>query len=649
MFGLPIFRRRTPAGPENPIDSYDDIGVNGCTITSPTYDKTLKKCVNLYGPDPFKPKVLNSALRLCQMVLNHYSLIVSSDWKHLATWGSTPGTDTYVTTLGRTGVTSTSNKPQTSIINWKTTPQSIVKVFSFGYNNFTIFRTEKNELYGTGNNGNYVLNNSSTGIQNAFNIIASDVIDFCASGPIYLLYIKSNGKVYGLGPSNVGFGFPLAGQKDLIIDINNDSNYLNVDNAVRVYTTSPSSVLDVSSGTNHKSFVLKNDGTVMACGYNTDGCLGVNKTDSIVYEWSLVKKSDNNGVSIETLTNVVDIVTTNLVLKSGAGGAGALWAGVTGDKHMATYFITSDGFVYTCGNNIYGQLGLGLATSATRKYASKTSLTKASQICTAAGGTSVLVTTSEDKVYTWGNNQWGQLGLGDYNDRSSPTQATAIPADKIKMIHGGGMYGMINGAFLIVFENGNIYGAGYNETYALGVTIGGVPTKGPITTFTKNEFFGLNAPLLQDPNRFPLNLTGTITNGSIVVTNAGVSQNKTVPTPTGSESQTVFVLPGMSITGAGIPAGTTVVLVDRNKNEITISNPATATTNGVALQYKNIIKAYQADLCGYGSEMAQKVVSGDGTLYMSGWNQNVNDIWNFNYYYGDQNVSIPTAFDANFS
>ena len=46
--------------------------------------------------------------------------------------------------------------------------------------------------------------------------------------------------------------------------------------------------------------------------------------------------------------------------------------------------------------------------------------------------------------------------------------------------------------------------------------------------------------------------------------------------------------------------------------------------------------------------MAQKIVTEDGTLYMSGWNQNVGGVYNFNPYVGTQNVQVPTFFDPNF-
>jgi alpha-tubulin suppressor-like RCC1 family protein len=621
MFGLPILRRRTPSGAETP------------------------KCLNeLYGCDPKEPQKLKSALRLAQMVYNHYSIIISSDWQRIATWGSTPSTPIY----GRTGVTTVSNKPQTAVINWKNgLPKSIVKVFSYGYNNYTIFRTEDNQLYGTGNNAYYILNKSTTAIRNAFEFITDDVIDFCVAGQSntggihYMLYVKSNGKVYGLGPKNVGFGFSSTNQKALTFDNNKDLNYLGIDNASKVFCTTP----DGGS----KSFILKKDGTALACGYNFKGSLGVDINDNIIYEFTPVKYY--NGTTYVPLTGIVDIITTNWVHVGGANTTAVAWKGGSADTFSSTYFLTKDGSVYTCGSNKFGQLGLGLIdVNETRNYAVKTSLTGVNSFCTTAGGTSILATTIENEVYTWGNNQWGQLGLGHTNNVNIPTKIV-FPNKKIKMVHGGGMYGVINGAFLIVCDDGTIYGAGFNQTYALGLTLVGttIPDPGPITTFRKNEYFGVNPEQNQDPQRYPLILSGVLVENDTIIRNAELKEIKDITIgSTKFNNQSIYVQVGMTLSGYGIQSGTEVLLIDDKNNEITLTKPITADVSIATIRYDQKIKVVQADLCGYGTEMAQKVVTEDGTLYMSGWNQNLGGIYNFNYYIGTENVQVPTYFDAKF-
>lgn len=595
-----------------------------------------------YGDDPYVPAVLKSALRLAQMTLNHYSLIISADWTTLRAWGS-------CSTHGKVALNDT-NSPSTCSITWlnPAKPESIIKIYSNGRRGnwgtgITIFCTEEDNLYGTGDGDTNLLNNNGADSLNTFRHIDSDVIDHCCADQQYMLYVKSTGRVYGLGANlDAGFGFSQANRRALSTSLN-EANYLNIDNGLKVFCTCPAN--------NNKSFVLLRDGRVRACGYNTSGCLGVGSNNAIIYEWQFVRTPDpqNPGQNMD-LGEVVDIITTNDVYVGGAGGATEPWEGGTSTNHMTTYFLTRTGNVYTCGSNNFGQLGLNIATNQTRNVATLTNVTNVTNICTTAGGTSVLVTTTDNQVFTWGNNQWGQLGLGNNVvgvNVLTPTQAV-FPDLKINMIHGGGMYGRINGAFLIVCDNGRVYGAGYNRTYALGITNNGVPQQGPITTFTRNEYFGEDPSQPQDPFRYPIDVVGhTVTSGSPRVAFINDFQTKNnVPGPGGNRTENVYIRVGMRVTGVGIPVSTYVKYIDRTGNYIILTNNATASGNNITLRYINIIKVYQADLCGYGTEMAQKTVAEDGTLYMSGWNQKLAPYWNFNWYYGDQNVDVPTYFDA---
>lgn len=624
MFGLPILRRKTPIRINEP------------------------KCKGaIYGCDKKEPPKLKSALRLAQMTGNHFSVLVSSDWERIITWGSTP-------TYGRTGVTSVNNKPQTAVINWKDKkPQSIVQVFSTGNSiGFTIFRTESNQLYGTGDNRHHLLNKSSTGVYNSFEFITDNVKNFCVAAAIYaspggsqayLLYTKTNGKAYGLGVSNVGFGFASNAQKALTKDDGVASNYLGVDNVKKVFCVNP--------GNASKSFLLKNDGTVLACGYNTKGCLGVNSNDAIVYTWQPVKYF--NGSSYVPLSGIIDVISTNTVYVGGANSATAVtWAGGTYDTFMASYFLTENGEVYTCGSNKFGQLGLGLANNenTTRNYAVKTPLSGVKMICTGAGGTSILAATSANELYSWGNNQWGQLGLNNQTHTNTPTKVS-FPSKKIVQMHGGGMYGTINGAFLVVCDDGTVYGAGFNQTYALGLSYIGTktPDPGPIKTFRENEFFGPSPAQITDAGRYPLILSGDLINGSDRILNASLSASKTFTLGgTTFSNQIIYAQQNFTLSGYGIQDGTVATTIDYTNNIVFLNKPLTADASFSKIRYDQRIRVYQADLCGYGTEMAQKIVTEDGTLFMSGWNQDIGKVFNFNYYFGSQNVSVPTFFDAKF-
>ena len=625
MFGLPVYR----------------LGTRG---------ETQEVCEDPFGCNPYTPLVLKSSFRLAQMTLNHYSLLITADLKSLRAWGS-------CSSGGRTA-TGNNTVPQTATINWVNpgVSESIVKVYSLGSwqagasPSVTVFRTEEKNLYGTGYN-NGILNRAGNALD-SFEHIASDVTDFCLADSSYMLYVKGDGRLYGLGANLVaGYGFAQANRRALTTEANNN-NYLGIDNASKVFCTQPGDYW--GTGGASKSFVLLTDGRVMACGFNTSGCLGVGSDDAIIYGWRPVQTQNPQnplGPTID-LTDVIDVITTNEVFVGGALAGGTTWAGGAGTGHMSTYFLTRNGRVYTCGNNSFGQLGLNIATNQTRNAAIQTPVANALQMCTTAGGTSILVTTTDNDVFTWGNNQWGQLGLGNQDNTLTPTQAD-FPDLKIKMIHGGGMYGRINGAFLIVCDNGTVYGAGFNQTYALGITTNGAANAGPITRFTLNEYFGPAPTRDIDTRRYPSDANqlttynNVVTGGSPRIYYTQEFQTRTVPTNTQpNRTEDVYFKIGMRVQGAGIPPQSFIRSIDRVNKYFVLSNNATVSGNPVTLQFYNIVRVSQADLCGYGTEMAQKVVDDEGTLYMSGWNQNWEGRWNFNFYVGTETVLTPTFFDA---
>ena len=87
--------------------------------------------------------------------------------------------------------------------------------------------------------------------------------------------------------------------------------------------------------------------------------------------------------------------------------------------------VTSDGNAYAWGGNDYGQLGQDPSTTATQYAPTKVPLpdgaaTGFTYTQVAAGGTHVLAIGSDQTVYSWGHNQYGQLGDGSRQDHSKP-------------------------------------------------------------------------------------------------------------------------------------------------------------------------------------------------------------------------------------
>lgn len=77
----------------------------------------------------------------------------------------------------------------------------------------------------------------------------------------------------------------------------------------------------------------------------------------------------------------------------------------------STFGLTENGDVYSCGDNRSGQLGLGDFRS--RSYFKKVNIPKISDI--EAGSDHIIALSVRYEIYTWGDNRCGQLGLSTVN------------------------------------------------------------------------------------------------------------------------------------------------------------------------------------------------------------------------------------------
>ncbi len=142
----------------------------------------------------------------------------------------------------------------------------------------------------------------------------------------------------------------------------------------------------VSAGYSN-SFAIRSDSKLFAWGLNTTGQLGLN---DIIHRSSPVQVGTSN------------------------------WSGIAaGVSH--TYAIRSDGLLFIWGSNTNGQLGLNdLVHRSSPVQIGSSSWSFVPSI----GGiaTSTFAITLDGKLYGWGLNNYGQLGVNDIIARSSPVQ-----------------------------------------------------------------------------------------------------------------------------------------------------------------------------------------------------------------------------------
>jgi alpha-tubulin suppressor-like RCC1 family protein len=206
-----------------------------------------------------------------------------------------------------------------------------------------------------------------------------------------------------------------------------------------------------SSGSFH-SMAIKRDGTLWGWGYNSYGELGLNnnatKTSPVqvgaLRDWAIVSiGGDNPGFSMGIKTD------GTLWAIGGSGQAGQLGTGsgyvgyyisspvqvgalTTWSKISAggtTQFsgsvgaIKTDGTLWTWGHNNYGQLGSGtiIDRSSPVQVGTQTNWSSIS-----SAGASMYAIKTDGTLWAWGYNAFGQLGLGDITHRSSPVQVGAL-------------------------------------------------------------------------------------------------------------------------------------------------------------------------------------------------------------------------------
>lgn len=171
----------------------------------------------------------------------------------------------------------------------------------------------------------------------------------------------------------------------------------------------------------------------------------------------------------------------------------------------SVFALTEDGDVYCWGKNNIGQLGIGniidQLTPVKITGLDFQFIHKMTQSGGAGSGLSVAALDTLNSIYIWGDNGYGQLGLGSNTDQTSPALVPGITATEIVMRR------ISYGTTLITTPSGAVMGAGWNGDGALGDG-----TKSNKNLFTPTTTTFTNAKTL---------ILGANSRASIVVTDDG--------------------------------------------------------------------------------------------------------------------------------
>jgi alpha-tubulin suppressor-like RCC1 family protein len=280
-----------------------------------------------------------------------------------------------------------------------------------GGSGFSLFLKSNGTVWACGANDYGQLGDGTTNIHlAAFQIPGLTNVIRMVGGKGHSMFLKSDGTVWGCGLN-------IDGQ----LGDGTSTNRL-----VPTQITTLSNIIDIGGGQDHCLF-LKNNGTVYACGWNFQGELG-------------------DGTTTDRHTPVQVLAVSNVIAVSKASAV-SQWSA----------FIKSDGTVWACGKNDYGQFGDG--TTAPRYTPSQ--ITGLSGMKAVAGGYAyILCRKNDNTLWACGSNLYGELGDGTTVDKHAFFQVSGISG--VVAVAAGTEHS------LILLSNGTVKAFGHNGNGALG-------------------------------------------------------------------------------------------------------------------------------------------------------------------------------------
>jgi prepilin-type N-terminal cleavage/methylation domain-containing protein len=338
----------------------------------------------------------------------------------------------------------------------------------------------------------------------SFGSLAGKTFTKVSGGFYHSLALASDGTVHGWGDNGYGqIGIGVAG------------SYETTPKSVSVGSLAGKTITQIAAGGFH-SLALASDNTLHSWGQNVNGQLGTGVSDSSIHP-TPVNISSSGSLAGKTIVQINSGVSYNLALASdgtvhawgqnhlGQLGNGTSSSGATptpvnisssgslagktitqviGSGYHA-FALASDGTLHAWGDNAFGKLGIGTADTVPHptpvNISTSGSLAGKTITYVARSGSHSIAITSEGNLHTWGENAYGQLGIGtvDTSAHSIPVNISTsgpLVGKIITWVSGGGYH------IFAVTADGELYSTGNNQLGQLGdgtVTTRSTATKIP--------------------------------------------------------------------------------------------------------------------------------------------------------------------------
>ncbi|MDT4953778.1 MAG: hypothetical protein QOJ02_1916 [Acidobacteriota bacterium] len=325
---------------------------------------------------------------------------------------------------------------------------------------------KETEVWAWGDNSQGQLGNGTTN-GSSYPVLVSNLFSVrnIAAGGNHNVALKNDGTVWTWGDNRAG-------------QLGDGTNVPSRNTPVQVRGLT--NVIDIAAGEGH-TLALKSDSTIWAWGSNSAGQLGIGSSDDNPHPVPV-----QVGTVVPGITRIMAggdcsfaIVYGGATWAWGANSYGKLGDGTSDTMRTSPTLVAgttniraisarsnhvialrNDNSIWTWGINDFGQLGLGASDALAHPTPSQ--VTNLAAASAAAGGGHTLISQLGGPVWVWGKNYYGQLGTGSADTNPHPTPVALPSLTNVAAVAAG------NEHSLALLSNGTIRAWGNNSSGQLG-------------------------------------------------------------------------------------------------------------------------------------------------------------------------------------